>query len=386
VRISTDDSLRCRSLSIGLMAGLGLMACCQSSSANTQDPKLTASIVLNGSIECFANDSAPVGGKPATCELSAVALDGTELLFANDKPTSPSQPSPIFGVQYLDGAPLDNTSARRYLLQPAFTGAVKYEALAVSPDSAWVFATTAFDRFDTDKADFDRYNTVLAWPVGKTDAVSIVAASERQGIASSVGLRERFLKAINAQANGLGYFKVEGLAVLPGNRLLFGLREVGKDYKSFEPTVKFVEAGYAINNGAVTLNDDFAVVYEFTPDRSAFPHALGVSSLEYDRFNDRVYLVTSFEEGETPDKIGAYLWVLSLDEIRDNMAPRIVTGVDGKPLLITHKVEGLAVLDADRIMLIDDDDRIVTTIETGAGGNPRERRLNESAFQILRWN
>lgn len=384
--VYSDRNFRSVPLALGLTLGLGLLGCDQPSAPQTPTQPLKAEPVLSGTVECFPGDTAPAGGKPPTCELSAVAFDGTSLVFANDKPAPDPQSSPVFAIDYRPGAGLDSTAGKHPLMQPAFTGAIKYEGMAVSPDGAWVFATTAFDRYDADKPDFDRYNTVLVWPAGQPDAVRIVAGSERQGIASSVGLWEKFLAALDAKANGIAYFKVEGLAVLPGNRLLFGLREVGKDYKHFDRTIRLIEVGYTITDGVVTLNPDFTSVYDFKPDPKVIPHTLGLSSVEYDRFNDRIYLLTSFEEGEPPDTIGAYLWTLRPDDLRRNQPPMLVNGPDGKPLAFTHKAEGLTVLDADHILVIDDDDRIPTLVETGSGTAPRVRNINESPFQVLKWD
>ena len=48
--------------------------------------------------------------------------------------------------------------------------------------------------------------------------------------------------ANDAHPQGPAYWKVEALAAIPGNVLLFGIREVGESYKVFEYSVAAVMA------------------------------------------------------------------------------------------------------------------------------------------------
>ena len=62
----------------------------------------------------------------------------------------------------------------------------------MTPDSHYVLATTGFDRVHyTGSAEWNNYNTLLIWPVGKPDDVSVALASTVDGVTSSVSLREK---------------------------------------------------------------------------------------------------------------------------------------------------------------------------------------------------
>ena len=364
-------------LTAAIMFGILLSGCASTAS-------ITAKTVQSGIIQCFVGNPSPTPEKPATCELSAVAKVGDALIFANDKPIPGKQYSQVFSIPF-DGKRIVPDGHRYYFLQAPFINAQKYESMTTTPDGQWVLAATAFDRYSKDKPEQDRYSTLLAWPAFDASKVSVVAATDRQGVVSSIALRDKFVKALDAKNNGIGYFKIEGLAAIPGNRLLFGVREIGASYKQPTSTIKVVEVGYKVADGKINLLDDYALVFDFTPNSMEISHKLGLSSLEYDNFNERLYLVTSFEESENVNGIGAYLWVLSLADLHAKKTPSLVKGADSKPLLFTHKAEGLGVLDKNRILIIHDDDRIITKVKADGDIPVRDRKLNESGFDVLEW-
>jgi hypothetical protein len=343
-----------------------------------------ATITQIGTIKCFAEGlTPPPGDKPPTCELSAVTKVGETLVFANDKPIPGSSYSPVFSLPF-DGDRLAFGAPPHYLLTQPFLDAIKYESLTVTPDGNLVIAATGFDRHDPDKPDQDRYNTLLGWPAANPDRVSVIEASQRHGVTSSVALRPKFLAALAGKNPGTGYFKIEGLTAIPDNKLLFGIREIGASYQQPTYTIKLIEAGYTLKNGKLRLDGDFKLAYEFDPSpRLGIPHKLGLSSVEYDAARDRLYLLTSFEEGHQGETIGAYLWVLPMADMRQHKAPTPMVGPDAKPLVFSHKAEGLGILDENRIMVLFDDDRIVKKITPQEDSGARDRKLNESLFYLL---
>ncbi|WP_240036475.1 hypothetical protein [Halomonas urmiana] len=163
----------------------------------------------------------------------------------------------------------------------------------------------------------------LIWPLGEPDKVQVVDPDPRDGVEGSLELRGKLSGAI-----GFPYYKIEGLAAIPGERgdglLLFGIREQG--------------------------------------------HA-------------RLYLLTSFEtEQDGEERIGGYLWELSLEEFRAGETPRLVTTPQGSPLEFEHKAEGLAVLDHDRLFVAYDNDR---HLGLGSVDERDERHACEAPFTIL---
>lgn len=341
---------------------------------------LHANIVQSGTVSCYEGEVSFAPGKPATCELSAVAQVGNTLVFANDKAIPNA--SPVFSLAF-DGKTLPPTGQHKYFPAPIAEG-IKYEAITVTPDGKQVIASTAFDRRDEKKPDLDHYNILVSWPAEDFKKAEIVSASNHQGVISSVSLAEKFLQALGGKDKGIGYFKIEGLAAIPDNKLLFGIRAVGADEKNSGYTIRLVEVGYRIEQGKLVLQDDFKPVFELDPSsHTEIPHKLGLSSVEYDPANNRLYLLTSFEESDKVDGIGAYLWVLPLASDLSKQTAALITGADSKPLVFSHKAEGLAVLSNNRALVIHDDDRIITKVKPEGETQVRDRKLNESVFDIL---
>jgi hypothetical protein len=318
--------------------------------------------------ECFPLGTKAADGNEATCETSAIVFDGRDVIVANDKPRGGGH-SDVFKLGFAAGdlvrAPLEE------LMAPALLAAKKYEDFALAPDGETVFATTGFDRFDARNHAKDAYNVLLSWPAGAPQAAALIGESVAEGIASSVGLRAKLAAALNAHAarNDLTYFKVEGLAAIPGDRLLFGIREAGQHFSRFEYTIRIVSVGYGLDDGRVVLGDDFRVVYDqpTAPLNAQVGKSVGLSSIEYDRFNDRVYLLTSYEQNpvgreQGDEDIGAFLWTLPLAAFDGApgpaVAPALVRDQGGLPLVFAHKAEDLTPIDARHLLVIHDDDRV----------------------------
>jgi hypothetical protein len=220
------------------------------------------------------------------------------------------------------------------------------------------------------------------WPVGNPDAVKVVASSTVDGVTSSVDLRAKFAQALKNDQfpEGMPYFKTEGLAAIPGNKLLFGIRELGAKYDNFDYAVKIVSVSYTIENGAMTLADDFALVYDYMP---WVQQQIALSSLEYDKYGDRLYLLTSYETAETDEGLGGYLWTLSLADMNAGNAPAVVLGDPLTPLTFAHKAEGIAVLGKNRVLVIHDDDRVLGRENVTNPETQFSREANQGAYTIV---
>jgi hypothetical protein len=163
-----------------------------------EDNAPTAEIVQTGLINCFDENLPDEKGAPLYCEASAVAFDGTYLLLGSDKPIPGDSLSAVFAIAYDSGD--RRTQKVKYFAQPAFKSAVKYEDFTSTPDGKYFLATTAFDRFDNISTKLDGYNTLLCWKKGEEGGVKVVAATEREGVVSSVSLREKFSRALATPA------------------------------------------------------------------------------------------------------------------------------------------------------------------------------------------
>ncbi len=322
-------------------------------------PPLIGKIEARGLISCFTPDLKTPSGEPVSCEASAIAFTGSQLILASDKPVPGEGHSAVFSVDYSGSGPIESPPV--YFTSAPFLTAVKYEDMTITPDGKYVIATTGFDRVKSDSNEWDGYNTLLSWPVNDPAAVAVIEASSNNGISSSRGLREKISRALASTEfpDEVPYFKVESLAAIPGGKLLFGIRELGVRYDKFVYTFKIISVPYEIKDGEFSLGD-FSLIYDFDTDRlSAANPSAALSSIEYDRFHDRLYLLTSYEINETDEGLGGYLWTLTMADLKNGQAPRLVRTLNGDAVQFAHKPEGITVLGERLLLIIHDDDRVL---------------------------
>ncbi|MEQ8935580.1 MAG: hypothetical protein RIE56_07295, partial [Amphiplicatus sp.] len=246
-----------------------------------------------------------------------------------------------------------------------------------------------FDRIDCASPKRDRYNRLLSWPADNRGAVTLVNPSGRGGRNSSRGLRALFAKtlAIKTCADGApGHAKIEGLAALPDNRLLFGVRELGESYRKFSYVVKNLEARYEMKDGAPFIPEQSLRLYDAGLLSTPGGHTVGLSSVEYDKYNKRLYLLTSFETAETDEGLGAFLWVLSLERYAKGLPPEPMLDRAGNHLMFAHKAEGLAVLDRKHVFVIHDDDRVLGRKRIIDPRTQFHRKPHQAAYTIVRFD
>jgi hypothetical protein len=323
-------------------------------------------VEVESSLDCFPPGLREPDGELVYCEASAVTAFRNSVLIASDK-TIPGR-SPFFSIQ-LQGQRIDGQQSKP-IMAAHFNAVRKIEGMTTTPDGAHVLVTTAFDRYDTKSAKFDGYNTMLAWPVGEPEQASIIAAVSRDGVTSSSGLRERFVRHL-----GQPYFKIEGLMALPNQRLVFGIRETGASHKKFQYRILLVEVHYFIAaTGEFILKDDLHTVLDFVPSaKLGLPNGIGLSSAEYDPTTGRMYLATSHEED---GHLGAYLWYTTLAAFDAGQMPMLMSGADGSPLNFENKAEGIAILDANHLFIVHDDDRVL--------GGRYKRQPHQSVYSVVR--
>jgi hypothetical protein len=350
-------------------------------------------ISARGLIDGFEEGLADDDGKTIFCETSAIAFDGKNLILGSDKPIpgdSSGQRSSVFYMEYTDFP----TARVTYYTAPAFVEAIKYEDFTVTPDGRYVIATTGFDRVHyTGTSEWDNYNTMLIWPAGKPDEVKIVSSSTVDGVTSSVGLRKMISSVLKTEEfpDGVPYFKIEGLAAIPGDQLLLGIRELGASYQVFDYAVIIISVSYTIVNDELILSDDYRLIYDYDPAEklSEFGgYTVALSSIEYDSYHDRLYMLTSYEnqgEGEVTDEdIGAFLWLLPVDNLNTKKAPELMLkSPDLTPLMFAHKGEGVAIINPKRIIVIHDDDRVLGRESIENPETQFSRKPHQAAYTIV---
>lgn len=347
--------------------------CKTSSSQNslTKSPRIT--VIQEGFIDCFSPSWDSTKNKWSFCEASACLFLNDSILIASDKPIPLH--SSVFQVKLSGYSKVD--SNLNYIDIKLLQEAQKYEDFSLSPDQKQIFLTTGFDRIKKDDATWNSYNTLLTWKLGNTPQV--IAPKKQKGQVASLPIREQLSNALSNDTfpKGMPYFKVEGLAALPNQKLLFGIREMGKKYDDFNYSILFLEATYRIeNNGQVVIDGDFKRVYEFKPNKANYPELklpIALSSIEYSPLTDKIYMTTSFEqEGE----LGAYLWELTPKMLTQQANPRLFYHKNKEPYCMKHKAEGITIINKNHVFIVHDDDRELIN----------GRQPHQTAYTILRLN
>lgn len=338
-------------------------------------------ILEKGLFECFDAGLTGDSDAPVNVEVSAVVWDGHRLVMASDKNVPGDHRSPVFALDCVDGRPQPQTL--RYYTADLIRHAEKYEDFALTVGGTHIIATTGFDRVGGASSELHHYNRLLVWPVDAPDEPRLVAESEEAGVRSSVDLRADLAAALDAP-----YYKVEGLATVPGrhggdDRLLFGIREVGDDHEHFDYVCRVVAVPYRMEGEDLVLTGEFEVVYDFDPSGvEGVRFAVGLSSLEHDPVNDGLYLLTRFEvEDETgAEQVGAYLWWLSLDDFAGRRDPTLVRTEGGGVFEFANKAEGVALLGDGRLFVVYDPDRALEL----ESEHPRDtREPHEAPYTLL---
>ncbi|MBI5107973.1 MAG: hypothetical protein HZA62_04430 [Rhodocyclales bacterium] len=342
--------------------GIVFLAGCASTAPTSA---IHASVVAESVLDCFPAGALEADGTPYFCEASATVIAGDRVLVASDK-TLP-QGTPLISIRR-DGFRLLSNDVKPIMAQLP-RAARKFEGMTRSADGQHVFATTAFDRYDPKSPRFDAYNMLLAWPADRPEQAQLIASQTRDGTPSSLPLR-RVLEG----HLGMPYFKIEGLMALPGNRLVFGVREAGRNFSDFSYRIQLIEVNYDVDAlGNISLRPGMRTLMDFKPDTlHELPAGIGLSSVEYEATRNRVYFTTSHETG---NKLGAYLWQISLDDLDRGRPPTIVRDAKGIPLHFDNKAEGLAIIDAGHLLIIHDDDRVT--------GGKHDRRPHQAVYSVV---
>ena len=340
----------------------------------------------------------------ASCEPSGALFHNGKTMLANDKQINMPDYSAVFEFKY--EANMLGESPSRYLDYQMIKQANKFEGITKVKFGSQKFAvaTTAFDKFEKTDPKDDPNNTLLMWPLrsDKENQVEVISKGERGNMVSSLPLRAHFIRALENVYTFQGpqpYFKIEGLAAAPGNKLLFGIREIGRD--SNDPdryAVMIISIPYKFKKGRIKLSEDKAeVIYSYDlKQRSELGDAarfLGLSSIEYDPKAHLFYLLTSYERGQSGGvtDLGGYLWALSYRDLFKStenhdkkQAPILVRNNNGEIVEFDHKPEGLAVIDTSTLLVIYDDDRAKQIKKGDGSSTPYTREGYETYYSIVK--
>lgn len=327
---------------------------------------INAQVVKTGLLNCYQNGMKADSINYIYAETSAAMKIGDQILIAIDKPV-PATVSPVFTVPVADvlGNPKYGNSLN-YVMSKPFQKVLKIEAFAKSPSDSLFFATTAFDRIRGSSADWDGYNALLTWQAKDLSDVEYVAGTDRDNVTSSRDLRFSIQKALTTKQfpNGAPYFKIEALAILPGNRLIFGVREIGESYQKFDYSFTLLETTFTNNRMGIQVDPSFKKVYEFQPIVNG--HQMGISDLVYHAATNSLLALTTFEDGtdEKTKTFASSLWVLPLSRLEKGEAPLPVMN-DGKQFELSYKAEGFTFLDDRTLFVICDEDRKDSIVKIG---------------------
>lgn len=346
-------------------------------------------IMQDGSFECFPVGTLNDKEEILNCETSAIVYYGDKIIAASDKQTPPSA---FFELSYTQDNGFDANKVK-HIENDVLNSTRKIEDFSIAPDGVLVVGTTAFDRYDPEKTKWNAYNSIVYWDASKDTKVKLAHATKaKEGkniYPSSVTLRQSIEAAFKADNLEIpAYYKIEGLAIIPGNKILFGIREMGKTYQDFTYQIKIISADYVYAKSELEIMN-FRIVYDFDASTiKGLNHPIALSSIEYDKFNDRLYILTGYEhneEGENkPEKIGAYLWVLPMQDFKEKKAPQLVMKSKNHPLLFAHKSEAVTVIDKNTVFIINDDDRVTGDSKISNKETDFSREPNEATYYIVR--
>ena len=358
----------------------------------------------SGYLECPAELRATDKGKTIYCDLSAAvyARGSGKIYYAADW-WGQTKRSKLFSMKWTKGAPSQDT--RTYHVNSlSFTDIEKVEAMSKTEDGRYLIASGSFTHsVDTGYADWMKINSLVYWPDGLVSAAAkpdLMVAGKRILVESideteyTYHLRNGMLDAIQSRYPDTVFFKVEGLSALPGNRLAFGVREIGVHYTNTDYKSIILTTSYKIESGRLTIGTDFKLLHDFALNKNyTLAGDVGVSSIEYDFDRHLLYMVTSYEKdiggtGKGSDEdIGAYVWVIPMGKAsKQLLLPRLVRNQKSIPYQFAHKAEAMVIDAQGQIILIADDDKVLgrAAEEIYFPETQFSRKPWEAAYTVLR--
>ncbi len=338
-------------------------------------------IIEEGYIECFPEKTYFKNNIPASCELSGVAYYNDSLFFINDKKIPATTPFmacrfkiPFFAKSLEKLGNFNVINAR------------KLEDITVSPTQKYMFMITGFDKYKNNSSAYPAYNILFYKNLETGEEEKVAYAQNINDIICSYSLRYRIKNALKSKLykKGPPYFKVAGLAAMPGDTLLIGIREIGYSKKKFNYTFTIIGAPYNFKDNIFSFTEELKVLYHFDPsDIPNIRKPIGITGIEYDFYNKQFFIVTAYELGKTDKDIGGYLWILPLKDFIENRAPKLVLNDNNLPFMFAHKPGGITILNSSKVFVVHDDDRITGDKVIEFPDHEFHRKLNQAAYTII---
>lgn len=358
-----------------------LLVSCGTVKEITSESEVSGSIVHYGLINGLPEGTLDDRDRPINFEASAVTNLGDRILIANDKFIPESVGASVVAVPVQKKWPTVLNAENDF--DTPLLGARKIESMAKSPNFDLYFAATAFDRIKPDGS-WDNYNMLFYWEGKDYDKARVLIKSvSEEGMVSSKNLREALHRVVKNRKyyTGVSYFKVEGMAVLPDNTLILGIREMGPSYEDFDYTCMLVATKFIKTGSGMTINPEWRKIYEFDPkSHPAIQKSYGLSSLEYHPESNSLVALTTYEEEDRPHE--TLVWLIPVVKRWNGYhKPVLVTDANGNPLRLPYKGEGCTFLDKNSLMIVFDEDRVESKLNIE--GMPDRRSPHQAIFGIL---
>jgi len=345
----------------------------QQSLVNKEAAKDYATFVLEEALmTCFPEGVEFDNGKPYNCEFSAVAVMGDDLVFGNDKNTSKTSNVVLGNAELLKEGKMKNP---RTVDEKPLYNMRKIEDFAFTPDGEMMFLTSGFDRLKKGDNSWDAYNCLLAWDI-KENNFQMIGGVEDGGIMSSKEYRYQFLKILRSE-----HMKIEGLMVLPGNRLVFGVREMGEHFENPTYTSTFIECTYKKNDDEILITSPFKIKYRL--DTAPARKDLGLSSMYFDNEKQMIYVTSSYEAGEEgKQELGGFIWSISLADYEEGKQATLIKDKNNQAFKLRHKVEGITKMKDGNYFIMYDNDRTDIPVRLN-NGTSVSRQKNQGVYSIV---
>ncbi len=349
-----------------------LAVACNCEEKTITQKSFVGEIISDGYIECFSDEVNINSDVLYTCEPSTISRFGNEIFIGNDK-VFPDSLSSVFSINF------DSTfecSTKEYYKNSLFLMVHKYESSTVLLDSSFVLMSGSFSYHETHPKEGIYHNTAIFFNdlTGDGGVLNLKGGDTL----NSFALKEKLRQALVSDSfpEGPNYLKIEGLAAIPGNKLLFGVREFGNEYNDFSYTISLIEVSYSVNDNKIELNPDVKKIYEYKPSLDlGIKLPIGLSSIEYNTKDSVLYVVTSYENGETTKDIDSYIWYISLNDMYANKSLNLIKNAQNEPLSFGHKIESLTFTKNNDLLLVADDDRVSGENETNPVFNRKQNQF-----------
>lgn len=361
-----------------------------------------------GKLECFpADKNYKIGRYQLHCETSALIYDGGKnfWVLADKRIRNPAySPVRVFPISSLTKGLKDPQAvAGRNWSSPVWQSAAKLESITrlsrnTGPGKPVVFlAGTAFNKYKEGVKKFEPYNRLIS--VTGSGAKTACDGDQPKTcqtrvLAGAAELRAAFKAAIgkilpdkDQDMLPLQFIKLEGLAFVSRDELLFGFREIGGQGRR---THRFLilRGKLIYENGRPKKVTDIRPLADLNYLIDIPGGSLGLSSLETGPRGEWLYALTTRETNYKKDRVYSLLWRFPLKKqgLAKLNQPKLwqLARQQGAalPLILPHKGEGLTTGPNGNLWIIFDDDRLLETPAFAGSARPAgwKRKKNEASY------